>query len=171
MPQLNQEMGTNPSFNVSTIQTGHMDIIQVFKQLSSSSNQRYIFPVFWVLAMLYMKAVYQRLDRLHITQSHIAMFPIRPRHYFESWKGTKYSENIRRKRKSYFRGQMITLLHVACSQFAIDRTKPDSEINVSERGKKHYYMGGGSFGTPQTKSDCVIFVQPLGFVFFHLKGN
>ena len=66
---------------------------------------------------------------------------------------------------------MITLLHVACSQFAIDRTKPDSEINVSERGKKHYYMGGGSFGTPKTKSDCVIFAQPLGLVFFHLKGN
>ena len=111
MPQLNQEMGTNPSFNVSTIQTGHMDIIKVFKQLSSSSNQRYIIPVFWVLAMLYRKAVYQRLDRLHRTQSHIAMFPIRPRHYFESWKGKKYSENIRRQRKSYFRGQMITLLH------------------------------------------------------------
>ena len=89
----------------------NMDIIQVFKQLSSSSNQRYIFPVSWVLAMLYRKAVYQRLDRLHRTQSHIAMFPIRPRHYFESWKGKKYSENIRRKRKSYFRGQMITLLH------------------------------------------------------------
>ena len=65
----------------------NMDIIQVFKQLSSSSNQRYIFPVSWVLAMLYRKAVYQRLDRIHITQSHIAMFPNRPRHYFESWKG------------------------------------------------------------------------------------
>ena len=89
----------------------NMDIIQVFKQLSSSSNQRYIFPVSWVLAMLYRKAVYQRLDRIHITQSHIAMLPIRPRHYFESWKGKKYSENIRRKRRSYFRGQMIILLH------------------------------------------------------------
>ena len=89
----------------------NMDIIQVFKQLSSSSNQRYIFPVSWVLAMLYRKAVYQRLDRLHRTQSHIAMFPNRPRHYFESWKGKKYSENIRRKRISYFRGQMIILLH------------------------------------------------------------
>ena len=56
----------------------NMDIIQVFKQLSSSSNQRYILPVSWVLAMLYRKAVYQRLDRIHITQSHIAMFLNRP---------------------------------------------------------------------------------------------
>ena len=125
----------------------NMDIIQVFKQLSSSSNQRYIFPVSWVLAMLYRKAVYQRLDRIHITQSHIAMFPNRPRHYFESWKGKKYSENIRRKRRSYF-----FILHTSYYLY--------------------YYMGGGSFGTPQTKSDCVIFVQPLnGLVFFLLKVN
>ena len=75
-----------------------MDIIRVFKQLSSSSNQRYIFPVSWVLAMLYRKAVYQRLDRLHITQSHIAMFPNRPRHYFESWKGKKIWKHQKKKK-------------------------------------------------------------------------
>ena len=82
----------------------NMDIIQVFKQLSSSSNQRYIFPVSWVLAMLYRKAVYQRLDRLHRTQSHIAMFPNRPRHYFESWKGKKYSVKHQKKKKIILQG-------------------------------------------------------------------
>ena len=121
----------------------NMDIIQVFKQLSSSSNQRYIFPVSWVLAMLYRKAVYQRLDRIHITQSHIAMLPIRPRHYFESWKGKN-----------------------------ILKTSEEKEDHTSGAKWLYCYMGGGSFGTPQTKSDCVIFVQPLnGLVFFLLKVN
>ena len=46
---------------------------------------------------------------------------------------------------------MITLLHVACSQFAIDRTKPDSEINVSEREKNIITWGEGLLGPPKPK--------------------
>ena len=89
----------------------NMDIIQVFKQLSSSSNQRYIFPVSWVLAMLYRKAVYQRLDRLHRTQSQC--FPLGRSIILSQerekifWKHQKKKKNTRRKRKSYFRGQSL----------------------------------------------------------------